>query len=1142
MLSQKGRLAVFARRPEKITLPNMMKSIRTLLVTQTVLTLGGLAFANTNSLVTFDELTQTASGLAVPANYAGLNWNNFFYIDGVNYAGNPSGFQAGVVSSNNVAYNVSTNPASIVGGLFDLNSAYLTAAWNDNLEVEAKGYIGGVLSYDQTYTLSATARTLIQFNYLGVDQVDFVASGGSHHAGYNGTGTNFVMDNVDLTLYIPSSPIGQVQNGGFESGFTNWIRSGTLDSTDVVTDPEYVHSGTYGAQFGPGGSLGFISQTLLTTPGAPYVLSFWLDSPDGATPNEFLVSWNGATLFDQTNLPALGTNPPANGWTNLQFSVTATGTTAIIQFGFQDDPTFLGLDDISLAPPVSVQFTASPTNGTVPLTVQFGSPSVDSGGQALTNWNWDFGDGSSSTAQNPSHLYGRPATFSPSLIATNGSGVKDYGGGPSIVVTLPTIQFTASAARGPVPLSVQFTSPNVDSAGNAITNRDWDFGDGSPHSALQNPSHIYATNGTFANGLLVTSANVGPRIRAGGPAPITTWIPSGKAGELVQNGGFETAFTGWTQSGNDGATLLSTNALYVHSGTNGAQLGPFGSLGFISQTLATTPGASYVLSFWLDSPTNGLTPNEFLVSWNGATLFGQINLPAIGWTNLQFSVTATGTTAVLQFGFRDDPSYFGLDDISVAPPVSVQFSASPTNGTVPLTVQFSSPSVDSGGQALTKWNWDFGDGSSSTAQNPSHSYGRPATFSPSLVATNSSGMTDYGSGPSIVVSLPTVQFTASAARGPVPLSVQFTSPSVDSAGNVITNWDWDFGDGSPPSALQNPSHIYVTNGIFTNGLLVMCANVGPPIRADGPSPITTWFPSGGKVGELVQNGGFETAFSGWILSGNEASTLLATNLLYVHSGTNGAKLGPSGSLGFISQTLTTTPGASYVLSFWLDSPDGQPTNEFLVSWNGATLFDQTNLPAIGWTNLQFSVTATGTTGVIQFGFRDDPAFLGLDDISVAPPVSLQFSASPTNGTAPLTVQFTSPGVDNEGHTLTSWNWNFGDGATNSAPNPAHTYTGVGAFFPFLIATNDNGVADIANGPAIVVRQLLPVRLTDPRVTGSDFSFSFVTVSNNSYTVWRKADLTSATWLDYSNFIADGYVKQITAAATNAAQFFRVSQP
>ena len=41
------------------------------------------------------------------------------------------------------------------------------------------------------------------------------------------------------------------------------------------------------------------------------------------------------------------------------------------------------------------------------------------------------------------------------------------------------------------------------------------------------------------------------------------------------------------------------------------------------------------------------------------------NIPAIGWTNLQFVVSATGNSTVLEFGFRDDPSYLGLDDISV---------------------------------------------------------------------------------------------------------------------------------------------------------------------------------------------------------------------------------------------------------------------------------------------------------------------------------------------------------------------------------------------------------------------------------------------------------------------------------------------
>jgi hypothetical protein len=140
---------------------------------------------------------------------------------------------------------------------------------------------------------------------------------------------------------------------------------------------------------------------------------------------------------------------------------------------------------------------------------------------------------------------------------------------------------------------------------------------------------------------------------------------------LVQNGGFETGdFTGWTQSGNTGYTTVSSgSSQFAHSGTYGARMGPVGSLGYLSQTLPTVAGQNYLLSLWLDSPnTSGtLTPNEFSVLWNGSKIFDQLNIGKIGWTNLQFVVTATSSSAVLQFGFRDDPYYLGLDDISVTP-------------------------------------------------------------------------------------------------------------------------------------------------------------------------------------------------------------------------------------------------------------------------------------------------------------------------------------------------------------------------------------------------------------------------------------------------------------------------------------------
>ena len=131
-------------------------------------------------------------------------------------------------------------------------------------------------------------------------------------------------------------------------------------------------------------------------------------------------------------------------------------------------------------------------------------------------------------------------------------------------------------------------------------------------------------------------------------------------------------------------------------------------------------------------------------------------------------------------------------------------------------------------------------------------------------------------------------------------------------------------------------------------------------------------------------------------------TAVTTNAVSVHSGVYGAQLGPGGSPGFLSQTLPTVPGAAYVISAWLDSPDGQIPNEFLLEWNGNVLFNVANLGALGWTNLQFTVTATGASAVLQFGFEDDPAYLGLDDVTVmaytnvaSPPIILTQPSSQT---------------------------------------------------------------------------------------------------------------------------------------------------
>ena len=101
-----------------------------------------------------------------------------------------------------------------------------------------------------------------------------------------------------------------------------------------------VHSGVFAAQFGAVGELEWISQALPTTPGQTYNLDYWFRS-DGGTPNGFVVRWDGTVLLDQTDIPD-------NGWQEYQFSVVATGASTLLEFGGQNEPAWLSLDDVSV--------------------------------------------------------------------------------------------------------------------------------------------------------------------------------------------------------------------------------------------------------------------------------------------------------------------------------------------------------------------------------------------------------------------------------------------------------------------------------------------------------------------------------------------------------------------------------------------------------------------------------------------------------------------------------------------------------------------------------------------------------------------------------------------------------------------------
>ncbi len=137
-------------------------------------------------------------------------------------------------------------------------------------------------------------------------------------------------------------------------------------------------------------------------------------------------------------------------------------------------------------------------------------------------------------------------------------------------------------------------------------------------------------------------------------------------------------------------------------------------------------------------------------------------------------------------------------------------NATPTSGNAPLGVQFTDTSTGS----VTGWHWDFGDGSTSTQQNPLHTYTTAGTYDVVLTVTGPGNMEDSRTYPDLVSvqgsSGPVADFSASRTEGLLPLTVQFTDLSVGS----VTSWSWDFGDGTT-STLENPSHTYSTRGLYT---------------------------------------------------------------------------------------------------------------------------------------------------------------------------------------------------------------------------------------------------------------------------------------------------------------------------------------
>ncbi len=476
-------------------------------------------------------------------------------------------------------------------------------------------------------------------------------------------------------------------------------------------------------------------------------------------------------------------------------------------------------------------FSTPDTSGCNPLVATFQDQSTGN----PVSWRWTLGNGSISTLQNPSATYFTPGVYSVKLVITNAAGLKDSLTKTQYITVndKPVVNFTVNKRTGCFPLQVQFTDLSSVTNG-TITKWLWDFGDGFT-STLQNPGHTYTAQGVYTVTLFATSNNgcVNTEIKNnyitisdGVIAGFTFTPPLGCTQQQTisfQNTSTGTGILTYQWSFGDGNTSTLTNPVHTYS-TSGSftvsliVINSSGCRDTLTRPNVITVGSrvpdfSFIDNVCTGSPANFLntsTPLPLSSAWQ----FGD------GTTSAQMNpvkvYNAPGTFMVRLINSYSACKDTVVKSISILPKPTAAFTGIPiVSCQAPLTVSFTNNSLNS-----NRVEWIFGDGSGSSATDPTHTYTANGSYTVTLIATGSNGCTDtLVKSNYIQIQEPIVDFSSPPDSGCAPLVVSFI-PNVTSVDPVVS-YLWNFGDGNT-STQSNPTHTYPV-GVYTVQLIITTA-------------------------------------------------------------------------------------------------------------------------------------------------------------------------------------------------------------------------------------------------------------------------------------------------------------------------------
>jgi gliding motility-associated-like protein len=612
-------------------------------------------------------------------------------------------------------------------------------------------------------------------------------------------------------------------------------------------------------------------------------------------------------------------------------------------------------------------------------------------------YQWNFGDGNTSTAVNPIHPYTNPGIYNITLIGNSTTQCFDTISSTLRVITPPQALFSIQNNNGCAPHTTNFNNLSTGYQNQAL----WYFFPGSTQTTNQ-PNQVTfpgAINNDTTYLVTLTSTNLcgtstftdSVHVRVSTVANFTPTPPIGCHPLTVafqQNAtGNPNAYSWNFGNGNASAAPNPSPVLYTNTGTVDSvywvSLTVTNPCGPNTLTLPITVKPNTINAFFNTSPPSGCAPltvqftnfsnNPTVTDWT----FGDGNVSNAFSPSHTFTQGGNYTVQlVANDGCAFDTANFNIT-VYPQPNLNIQVAQDSLCAGVPFNF--------STNPGLANTIWTFGDASGSLLYNPAHAYAQGGTYNVTLIgATPAYNCTDTLSVPVFVRPKPQTQIQLSDSIGCAPFSVQFTDPLQQAIFHA-----WDFADGQNGTGATT-NHDFLQTGQFIVSLIGSnqwgCADTSTANVWVYDNAVADFVPPAMPICQTPANFTLTNLSTGaigyqWNLGNNTNSTQFQPNVTYTQPGT-------------------------YTIE--------------LIATN-------------------------------QYTCADTIAY----DFTIDPEVQANFNIIPdTIGCAPFKID-----VINLTSGADQFIWNFGNGSTSNQENPVVFYTNPGSYTIELIASNAYGCVD-----------------------------------------------------------------------------------